>query len=113
MNILNKSYTENQPSEIFIIDYVLKINRQTYKTRDLKREEIKRGFYDKELLPIKLQMSYYPEPDPYQRQCQSSIRIVKLCNQERVRPCLHVLIDTLNKTKHLEVQLNSLMRKKL
>ena len=39
-NIFSKGYTKNCSREIFIIDYALKTNPWTYKTKDLNREKI-------------------------------------------------------------------------
>ena len=40
--------------KIFIIDFVLKINPWTYKTKDLNWEKIIRSFYENALLRSKL-----------------------------------------------------------
>ena len=47
---------------MFVIESVLKANTWTYKFRDLNRETIIGGFYEKKMLLSKLKMSYYPEP---------------------------------------------------
>ena len=49
-NIFSKGYTKNWSREIFIIDFVLKINPWTYKIKDLNGEKITESFYEKELL---------------------------------------------------------------
>ena len=38
-----------------------------YNIKELKREKIIGGFYEKELLLSVLQMNYYPEPDSHIR----------------------------------------------
>ena len=43
----------------------MKTNPSTYKIKDLNGEKIIRSFYEKELLQIILQMSYYPQPDSH------------------------------------------------
>ena len=55
----------------------------TYKIKNLNGEKIIGNFYEKVVLLNKLSLSYYPEPDSHIRlkECQSSIRLVKLCNQ--------------------------------
>ena len=53
-NIFSKGYIENWPTEIFIINSVLKTNPWTYKIKDLNREKIIGSFYEKELLWRKL-----------------------------------------------------------
>ena len=53
-NIFSKGYTENWSREIFVFDYVLNVNRWTYKIKDLNGEKIIGSFYEKELLLSKL-----------------------------------------------------------
>ena len=48
-NIFSKNYTENWSREIFIINFVLKINPQTYKLKDLNGPKIIGSFCEKEL----------------------------------------------------------------
>ena len=49
-NIFSKGYAENWLREIFLIDSVLKTNPWIKKTKDLNKEAIIGGFYEKELL---------------------------------------------------------------
>ena len=64
----------------------MKTNPWTYKIKDLNGENITGSFSEKELLLSKLKISYYPEPDSHIRDdVKSSIRLVKLCHQERIR----------------------------
>ena len=85
-NIFSKDYTKNWFREIFIANSVLKTNPWTYKIKDLNGENITGSFSEKELLLSKLKISYYPEPDSHIRDdVKSSIRLVKLCHQERIR----------------------------
>ena len=46
-NIFSKGSTENWSREIFIIDFVLKTNPWSYKTKDLNGEKIIESFYEK------------------------------------------------------------------
>ena len=52
-NILSKSFTNNWPTKIFVIDSVLKTNLWRYKIKDLNGETTIGSFYIKELLLIK------------------------------------------------------------
>ena len=62
---------------------MLKTNHWTYKIKNSNGEKIIGNFYEKVVLLNKLSLSYYPEPDSHIRlkEWQSSIRLVKLCNQ--------------------------------
>ena len=66
---------------------MLKTNHWTYRIKNLNGEKIIGNFYEKEVLLNKLYLSYYPEPDSHIRlnECQTSIRLVKLCNQQKIR----------------------------
>ena len=46
-NIFSKGYTENWSREIFVFDYVLNVNRSTYKIKDLNGEKIIGSFCEK------------------------------------------------------------------
>ena len=51
--IFDKGYTANWTEEIFIVDKIQYTNPITYKIKDLNNEEIKRSFYEPELLKAK------------------------------------------------------------
>ena len=66
---------------------MLKTNHWTYKIKNLNGEKMIGNFYEKEVLLNKLYLSYYPKPDSHIRlkECQTSIRLLKLCNQQNIR----------------------------
>ena len=56
-----------------------------YNIKELKREKIIGGFYEKELLLSVLQMNYYPEPDSHIR---DKVKVVlDLSNYATKREC--------------------------
>ena len=64
-NTFSNGYTKNWPTEISIIDSVLKTNPSPYKIKDLNWEKMIGTFYGRELLLSILQISYYPEQDSH------------------------------------------------
>ena len=66
-NIFSKCYTKTWLREISVIDSVTKTKPWAYKIKYLNEEAIIGNFNEKEMLPSKLQMSYYLELDSHIR----------------------------------------------
>ena len=63
----------------------MKTNPWMFNIKELKREKIIGGFYEKELLLSVLQMNYYPEPDSHIR---DKVKVVlDLSNYATKREC--------------------------